>query len=169
VIDAQGRPEPPYDGDERDTMAGYLDFQRATVRWKLAGLSDADARRSVVPSPLTTLAGVVKHLIDVERYWFQQVLDGRDDLTYAWTRDDLDGDWRIEPGETVAGLLAGYDEACAQSRDVLARLSLDGSGRRPDGTEVSVRWVLAHMLEETARHAGHADLLRELVDGVTGE
>jgi hypothetical protein len=169
MIDEQGRPEPPYDGDELATMAGYLDFQRATVRWKLTGLSDADAMRSVVPSPLTTLAGLVKHLVDVERYWFQQVLDGRDDLTYAWTSDDLDGDWRIEPGETAAGLLAAYDEACDQSRDILARLALDQTGRLPDGTEVSVRWVLAHMLEETARHAGHADLLRELVDGVTGE
>ncbi|BEP15489.1 DinB family protein [Acidothermaceae bacterium B102] len=168
MIDAAGRPEPPYDGDERATLAGYLDFQRATIAWKLAGLSDADAVRIVVPSSSMTLGGLVKHLIDVERYWFQQVLAGRDDVTYTWTDDDPDGDWRVEPAETVAVLLARYAVACDESRAVLAATSMEAFAHRGP-TLVSVRWVVAHMIEETARHAGHADLLRELVDGVTGE
>jgi hypothetical protein len=115
-----------------------------------------------------TLGGLVKHLVDVERYWFLEVLAGRDDVTYAWTDDDPDGDWRVEPGETVADLLARYAAACDESRTVLSATSMDASAQRGP-TQVSVRWVVAHMIEETARHAGHADLLRELIDGVTGE
>jgi hypothetical protein len=167
-MDGAGRNEPPYDGDERATLGGYLDFQRATVAWKLDGLSDADLGRSFLPSRETTLGGVVKHLIDVERYWFLQVLAGRDDVTYAWTDDDPDGDWRLGPEDTVATLLARYAAACRESRAVYADLPLGGFARRGP-TQVSVRWVMTHMIEETARHAGHADVLRELTDGVTGE
>ncbi len=167
-MDLAGRPDPPYDADERTTLGAYLDFQRATVAWKLDGVSDVDAGRSLVPSPVTTLGGVVKHLIDTERYWFQQVLAGRTDVTYAYTEDDLDGDWRLGPEDTVASLLSRYADECAQSRAALAGLSLGALVPR-GSAQVSVRWVVMHMLEETARHAGHADLLRELIDGTTGE
>ena len=120
VMDLAGRPEPPYDGDERTTLGTYLDFQRATVAWKLDGVSDLDIGRSFLPSRETTLGGIVKHLIDVERYWFLQILAGRDDVSYAWTDDDPDGDWRLGPEDTTASLLARYAAACDESRAVYA-------------------------------------------------
>ena len=165
-VDAQGRPEPAYVADERATLTGFLDFLRGTIRWKAEGLTDLDARRALLTSPLMTMAGLVKHLIGVERYWFHHVLGARDDLELG---DDPDDAWRIAPADTVATLLEEYEAACAESRLVVAGVSMDTVSRRQDGLEISTRWILTHMIEETGRHAGHADLLREMLDGATGE
>lgn len=166
--DQRPPPYPPYDAGERTMLDGWLDFHRAAVVRKANGLSDEAARRSLVPS-LTTVAGLVKHLLWVERGWFQEILAGRP-LEIPWSEDDKDGEFRITPDETLAGLVAAYEKECARSRDVAAVLALDDvAAQQRRGKDVSLRWVLMHMVEETARHNGHLDILREQLDGVRGD
>ena len=161
------RPEPPHVAGEAETLSGFLDFQRATLLWKLEGLDDEQLRRAMVPSG-TSLLGIVKHLAYVERGWFQRVWAGQE-ITVPWTEEDPDADWRIEPDETTADVLALYEGECARSREIVAAASsLDETAKARWGP-VSRRWILTHMLEETARHVGHADILREQIDGATGE
>ena len=151
-------------------LAGFLDFQRATLLWKLEGLDDEQLRRAMVPSG-TSLLGLVKHLAYVERSWFQEVWDGQE-VSYPWTKQDPDADWRIEPDETTEDVLALYDRECDRSRAIVAAASsLDDLAEHPRhrGWKMSRRWILIHMIEETARHVGHADILREQLDGATGE
>lgn len=157
----------PRTADERTTLTAYLDFHRATVVRKVEGLTDEQARTS--PASIT-LAGLVSHLLYVERFWFAVVVDGDATAYLPWDDDDPgadpDVDWK--PSEPLADLVRMYEEECRRSNEILARHDLDRvveGGPRPD---VSVRWVLAHMVEETARHAGHADILRERIDGSTG-
>jgi hypothetical protein len=147
-IDEYGRPEPPLDADEAETLVGFLEYQRATLAWKCSGLDAAGLRATVGPSSMT-LGGLLKHLALVEDHWFSWWLLGRE--RYAlWTAVDWDGDpdweWR------TAGGLGGLAERSW-----------------PDGRAPNLRWILCHMIEEYARHNGHADLLRESVDGLTGE
>ncbi|NUT51459.1 MAG: DinB family protein [Saccharothrix sp.] len=158
----------PYRGDERTLLCGFLDFLRGTIEFKCAGLSEEDAVRPVLPSQLTTPAGIVKHLRWVEHYWFEVALAGRPSRA-PFTRADPDADWRIEPGETISGLFADYAAQCTVSRELVAGLDLDHEVAFRGGEALSVRWVLIHMIEETGRHAGHLDAVRELLDGVTGE
>ncbi|WP_367136717.1 DinB family protein [Saccharothrix sp. HUAS TT1] len=158
----------PHTGDERTLLSGFVDFMRGTIEFKCAGLAEADARRPVLPSQLNTAAGIVKHLRWVEHYWFEVVLSGRPSKA-PYTQEDPDADWRVEPGETISGLLADYAAQCAVSREVAAGLDLDHEVVFRGDERLSVRWVLIHMLEETGRHAGHLDAVRELLDGVTGE
>jgi uncharacterized damage-inducible protein DinB len=161
------RPEPPSTGGEREMLAGFLDFHRATLLWKLEGLDDEQLRRAMVPSG-TSLLGMVKHLAYVERWWFQQVWAGQE-VTYPWTDEDPDADWRVEPNETTAEVLALYNGECHRSREiVVAASSLDEIAKHPR-RELNRRWILVHMIEETARHNGQADILREQLDGTVGE
>ncbi|MBW4720107.1 DinB family protein [Saccharothrix obliqua] len=168
VTSPEDRVEVPFRGDERTLLCAFLDYLRGTVELKVAGLSDEDAHRPVLPSPLTTAAGVVKHLRWVENYWFRVALLGHPDEA-PYSREDPDGDWRILPGETISGLVADYASQCAVSRDVVAGLDLDHEVPFRGDRRLSARWVLIHMIEETGRHAGHLDVVRELLDGVTGE
>jgi uncharacterized damage-inducible protein DinB len=163
------RPEPPHVAGEAETLEGFLDFQRATLLWKLEGLDDEQLRRGMVPSG-TSLLGLVKHLAYVERSWFQRVWAGQE-VSFPWTREDPDADWRIEPDETTADVLALYHRECDRSREIVAVTSSLGEAvvHPRWKEEVSRRWILAHMLEETARHVGHADILREQLDGAVGE
>jgi uncharacterized damage-inducible protein DinB len=163
------RPEPPHVAGEAETLEGFLDFQRATLLWKLEGLDDEQLRRAMVPSG-TSLLGLVKHLAYVERSWFQMVWAGQE-VSFPWTREDPDADWRIEPDETTADVLALYDAECERSRQIVAATSSLGDAvvHPRWKEEVSRRWILAHMVEETARHVGHADILREQLDGTVGE
>lgn len=163
------RPEPPLAGEERETLTGFLDFLRATVHLKVAGLSDEDSRRPLVDSsPLMTPAGVVKHLTAVERWWFSHALADDSDLPTLFNRDDPDFEFRLTDGDTVDMLLARYAQECERSRAVVAELDLEDTARRGK-RKVSTRWVLTHMIEETGRHCGHLDLLREAIDGATGQ
>ncbi len=157
----------PTRGPEKATLTAMLDNNRAVVVWKLAGLTREEARRPVVPSG-TSLLGLVKHLAYVERWWFDDVFAGSD-VTYPWSEGDPDADFRIEDDDTVPGVIARYTEAVARSRAIVADAELDDlSVRTRHGERFSLRWIVAHMIEETARHAGHADLAREWVDGETG-
>lgn len=161
------RTDPSPLAPERELLDAFLDYHRATLLQKVAGVSDADLRRRFVPSQ-TTLLGMVKHLAYVERSWFQIRFAG-EDLPVPWTEQDPDADFRIEPDETTAAILAFYRAEVARSRAITAAASLDDRAKRPSrDREYTLRWIMLHMIEETARHNGHADILRELIDGVTG-
>lgn len=138
---------------------------------KIEGVPDADLRRSMVPSG-TTLLGMVKHLAYVERSWFQNVFMGRE-VDLPWTDEDPEADFRIEPGETTEQIVQLYRDECEKSRGIISEASLDDLSKgRPDSGKrsgFSLRWIVVHMIEETARHNGHTDILREQIDGVTGE
>jgi uncharacterized damage-inducible protein DinB len=163
------RPDPPAAADERPTLTSFLDFLRGSVTMKVAGLSDDDARRTPLPTG-TTLLGIVRHLAGVEHWWFRRVFAAEVDHD-LYDDPDPDRDWHIDPGDTMAEALAAYDAQCARAREITAAApSLDQlSAWAPSRGAVSLRWILVHMIEETGRHAGHADILRELIDGVTGE
>jgi len=158
-------PEP-----EKETLEGFLDYYRAVIVRKVAGLSLEDASRPLVASG-TSLLGVVKHLGYVERGWFQSGIEGRT-FDVPWTDDDPDADFRVEPGETVEGIVAWYQEQCALARQIVAAApDLDVRERRirEGRPQRSLRWILVHMIEETARHAGHMDIIREQIDGEVGD
>jgi hypothetical protein len=173
------RVEPALTGsDERRTLGDWLDYHRATLLRKIDGLTDAEARARSVPPSTLSLLGLVRHMADNEVWWFQAVLAGVDvpDGPYPSSAepggavpDDPDADLNPPPTATVAATVPLFGAACARSRDIVAGLdSLDAVGDLR-GEPVSARWVVTHMLEEYARHNGHADLLRQAIDGVTGE
>jgi hypothetical protein len=161
------RRRPAENASERDTLAGMLDFLRATVLEKVAGLSDTDAFRATVPPSPLTPAGVVKHLTGVERFWFSIDFAGAD-LPWPWTEDDPHGNFRPFATEALAGIVADYRAECDRSRRVIDSAGLDDVARGP-GTEFTLRYAVVHMIEETARHCGHLDLLRERIDGSRGQ
>jgi uncharacterized damage-inducible protein DinB len=163
---------PSGSADERTQITGWLDLQRACVRMKCEGVSEADAHRAVLPSsPLMTMAGVVSHLRWVEYSWFHLDLLGvPDEGQTPWIdEDDPDAEMRVDDRK-LTDLLDEYDEECERSRAIVARHSLDDleTGRNAGANPASVRWILHHMIEETARHLGHLDAIRELLDGRTG-
>jgi hypothetical protein len=162
------RVDPPLTGGERGQLNGFLDYLRDTIVYKSKGLTDEQASRSTLPSPLLTAAGIVKHLRWVEAYWFETVLLGKQDRA-PYSAEDPDADWRVETGETISGLLNDYAAQCEVSREIVTGLEFDHEVPFRDKGTVSVRWVLIHMIEETGRHAGHLDVVRELLDGLTGE
>ncbi len=177
-IDDQGRPEPPLAGDEEATLLGFLDFQRATLRWKTEGL-DAAGLRATVGASTMTLGGLLKHMAYVEDLWFSRRLHGRD-AHPPWDavdwKADRDWDWHSAADDTPDKLQTLWQDAVTRSRErvseALAHGGLGGSAAVVDewyGVGPSVRWIVCHMIEEYARHNGHADLLRESVDGLTGE
>lgn len=154
-------------GDERAVLEAFLDFHRAVVLGKVRGLADDQASRRLVPS-LTTLAGLLKHLAMVERNWFGCLFDPEPGESYLTSEEEAAASFTLDPGDTLDTLVAAYGAACARSRRIAARFDLDHVVPHPQLGEVSLRWVLVHLIEETARHAGHADILRELTDGATG-
>lgn len=160
------RTAPRHGGTEKDVLWGLLDLNRDVMVWKLAGLSDEDMRRPMVPSG-TSLLGMVKHLGAVEYGWFSLTF-GRETEPLPFVDDDPDADLRIRDDETTADVLAFYERARAASDAVIAELDMDAEGRAWGRDPVDLRWVMAHMIEETARHAGHADIVRELIDGEIG-
>lgn len=164
------RVRPPLVADERTQLVGWLDLQRAIVRWKCAGLTEADAHRVVLPtSPLMTVAGIVSHLRWVENTWFEVLFLGGAADGPQFDEEVEDADMLVD-GVPLTRLLDEYERQCAISNQIVAEHDLDEVGRRPDfgSSAGSLRWMLLHMLEETARHAGHLDTIRELLDGEKG-
>jgi len=153
----------PLAGEEKATLHVSLIRHREAVLWKLEGLNDEQLRRPMVPSG-TNLLGLVKHLAGVEYQWFGQTF-GRE--TEALETDPV-ADMNAGLGETTDGIVGFYRRACAAADQVIDELDLDDQGTAWFGEQVSLRRVLVGMIEETARHAGHADILRELLDGATG-
>jgi Protein of unknown function (DUF664) len=169
TIDA--RIEPPQVADERATLSAYLDYHRATLEMKCAGMSDQQLRQRAVPPSSLSLLGLVRHLTDVERGWFGESF-GRRQLPplYSSEPDNIDGDFDDLDFPAIADVFATYREVCEESRRIVVDAgSLDDLGIRGNGSDVTLRWIMLHMLEEYARHNGHADLLRERIDGATGE
>jgi uncharacterized damage-inducible protein DinB len=160
----------PVSFDERTILTTMLDYARDTVHAKCAGLADDDARRAILPgSPLTTIAGLVSHLRWVEYAWLEVNLLGGPDRG-PWTDEDPDREMRIALQIPLSQLLAEYRSSCARYRELVAGLDLDTwtRGTPTWGGPVTLRWILLHLIEETARHNGHIDILREQADGVTG-
>ena len=157
----------PFTGAEKESLKVSLDRHRDAVLWKLEGLGDDDLRRPMVPSG-TSLLGLVKHLAAVEYGWFCDTF-GREIEPLPFDDDDPDADLRVRPEETTADILAFYGRARAAADQAIDELDVEDTGTAWFGEAVSLRWVLIHMVEETARHAGHADILRELIDGMAGD
>lgn len=164
------RTRPPHVADERTQLVGWLDLQRAIVHWKCEGLSEEDAHRAVLPaSPLMTMAGIVSHLRWVEHTWFEVLFLGRpaEGPQFDETVEDAD---MIVDDVPIQQLLDEYERQYRISNEIVAQHSFDEVGRHPDfkSAGATLRWMLIHMVEETARHAGHADIIREQLDGVKG-
>ncbi|MCT9084354.1 DinB family protein [Streptomyces fulvoviolaceus] len=163
-----GRPIPLMTGDELPMLESWLAFHRATLELKCAGLDDAQVRLASAEPSAMTLLGLVQHLAEVERNWFQRVVGG---LDVPPVFEEETG-YALDPGRGLDEALAAWKREIARGDALRAGRSPDDTGRIADGAmaglEVSLRWVLVHMVEEYARHNGHADILRERIDGVTG-
>jgi hypothetical protein len=154
--------------EERELLEGFLEYHRHVVSGKLRGLSEEDARRQLVPS-LTTPIGLVKHAAAVERNWFQHCLAERPREQIAGNARGDEASFEAARDETVADVIAEYDESCAESRRIAAGFALDDTVPHDQLGPVSLRWIYVHMIREHARHIGHADILREQIDGATGD
>jgi len=176
-LDEDGRPEAPPTADETATLLGFLDYQRATLDWKTRGLDAAGLRATVGVSSIT-LGGLLKHLAFVEDMWFSRRLRGRN-AAPAWVTGEWDTDshlsWHPIADEPYEQLHALWREAVTHSRTMVAEALAEGGldqlaqGTGSGDRAPSLRWIVVHMIEEYARHNGHADLIRESVDGETGE
>jgi uncharacterized damage-inducible protein DinB len=157
----------PFTGDEKTSLRVALDRHRDVVLWKIEGLDDDQLRRQMTPSG-TSLLGIVKHLAAVEYGWFCSTF-GREMEPMPFDEEDPEADLRITPDETTADVVDFYNRACRAADVVIGEVGIEELGTAWFGDQVSMRWVLIHMVEETARHAGHMDILRELIDGATGD
>jgi uncharacterized damage-inducible protein DinB len=165
----EGGPEP---ADERSTVLRYLRAYRLTMEMKCADLDAGQlATRSVPPSTMSLL-GLIRHMAEVERYWFRRVMAGEHAPPRFRSKEDHDNDWNgavADPGVVAEAWDAWRDEVAFAERFVDGVNDLGTVGRHSDGSTVPLRSVLVHMVEEYARHCGHADLLRERIDGRTGQ
>jgi len=162
----RGVVEPALRGDELTVLLGFLNRQRQLVAWKVRDVPDGQLRSVSTPSGFT-LHGVVRHLTNVDRSWIRDVFAAEPDLPFDWTDADPDGEWHVPDGVTMAELLADYAaEAVRCDAVVLAADSLDVVAAQGG---FSLRWIVLHLIEETARHLGQIDVLREQVDGAVGE
>lgn len=176
TIDEQGRPEPPIAADEVETLVGFLEFQRATFEWKCAGLDATGLNTSVAASSMT-LGGMLKHMVLVEDQWFSWVLHAQNEWSPWDTVDwdaDKDWDWRSAADDTPEQLRTMWRDSVERARARVDEALADGGMARladdsRHGAPPSLRWIVTHMIEEYARHNGHADLIRESIDGETGE
>ena len=162
------------DADEPRTLSGFLDFYRAVLIRKTYGLTDEQLGTPLAPSDLS-LAGLVLHMALVEDNWFNRCFMGREEVepwaSAPW-EDDQDWDFHVAAEWSHADLMAQFEESVARSREAVSTAaSVDQIAARPrrDGTAVNLRWILVHMIEEYARHCGHADLIRQSLDGATGD
>ena len=163
------RVEPPPVGDDATMLPPWLDYQRATLMWKCELLEgDALVRRSVPPSPLSLL-GIVRHMTLVEWHWFERGFAATGKPPPISMEDDEDADWNdLDPAQAMADI-ERFERQCDISRQIVAVTpSMDQLAAHPR-VDVSLRWIMVHMIEEYARHNGHADFLRELIDGAKGE
>lgn len=160
----------PFSGDEETLLHAFLDWYRETVALKCEGLSEEQAHRRLLPSsPAMSMAGLVNHLRWVEFVWFEHRLLGSPDTSPWPDSDDPDIEFAVDD-RPLDELLAEYERQCERSREIVKGLPLDAMTIPPvyGDDHISLRWIMHHMIEETARHAGHLDIMRELLDGVRG-
>lgn len=171
-MNSSERTFPPLRGAERDMLNGFLQYQRDTLEWKCSALSAEQLKEAASsPSPLTLL-GLLRHMTRVEYHWFENVLlDRRDHAGIYRFEENPDGDWTALNSHSPEEVFRSWKEACELSRRAVASVpDLDSTAARPwDQQPVMLRWIMVHMIEEYARHIGHADFLRERIDGQTGE
>jgi uncharacterized damage-inducible protein DinB len=163
------RVAPPIFGSERETLRGFLDYQRATLAMKCEGLGDEELRRQSMPPSTLSLLGLVRHMAEVERAWFRRVFEDND-APMVWSdKTDFQAAYDAS-ASTRAEAFAAWEAEVEESRRIERRAaSLDQAGYQPRwGEEVSLRMVMVHVLLEYGRHNGHADFLREGVDGTVG-
>lgn len=166
------RPEPPLVAGERESLETWLDFHRNTLQAKCSGLTADQLKERAVPPSGLSLLGLVRHMTDVERWWFR--IHGTDqDMPFRYfTEDNLNGDFDDLDSHDAAAVLAAFGDEIDQARTAMRGKSLDevvpSHGDHPERVR-NIRWIYLHMIEEYARHNGHADLLRERIDGVTGD
>jgi len=171
------RTEPPLSGGEAQLAFAFLDYHRETLMMKVAGLDSAQLATALPPSPMT-LGGLVKHLALVEESWFCERLSGRE-LAEPWASVDWDADedwdWHSAVDDEPDALLGQWERSVAMAREcadeAMAAAGFDQMTVQPNrrGEHFSMRWIVIHMIEEYARHNGHADMIRESIDGQTGE
>jgi uncharacterized damage-inducible protein DinB len=166
------RKRPGLQAGERDMLTGWLEHHRAILLWKCEGLTDEQLRKRSVPPSSLSMLGLIRHMTDVERSWFRQVLLGEDAPDLYSAPGDPDGDFNNVDEADVAATFSAFEAECDASRQAVAAapdLDVLSKERSPrTGEQFSLRWILTHMIEEYARHNGHADLLRETIDGTTG-
>jgi uncharacterized damage-inducible protein DinB len=162
------RVAPPRVADERIMLEGWLEWHRGTLAAKCEGLTQEQMRRRAVEPSSMSLLGLVRHMAEVERGWFRRCLAG-EDLKPIWnSRENPDADFDDVADADLETNMAIWLDECSKARTILSGIdSLDHVGQRR-GEDISARWVMVHMVEEYARHNGHADLLRERIDGATG-
>lgn len=155
-------------GTERAMLEAHLDEARATAVRKVSGLPWEMATRRLGPTP-TSAAGIVKHLTEVERWWFRHYFAGEAAVPFWSNAADPDGEYDLTGDESIEAVVARYEEACRESRSIAARHGLDDrcARARRDGTRPSLRWLYVHLIDEVARHNGQLDIYRELLDGTT--
>jgi len=163
------RQEPPFVSSEREMLEAWLEYHRITLLIKCEGLSDADRKRRPIATSKLSLHGLVRHMAEVERNWFRRVLTREPDAPYIWLDRDVE-DSELVPLDDADGNadLAAWQAECQAGRGAAAMRELTDTGIRR-GNECSLRWIYNHMIEEYARHNGHADLIRELIDGSVGD
>jgi uncharacterized damage-inducible protein DinB len=166
------RSRPGLQANEREMLNGWLEHHRAILVWKCEGLTDEQLKKRSVPPSSLSLLGLIRHMTDVERGWFRQVLLGEDAPDLYSSPDDRDGDFNHVDEADAAAMFRAFEAECDASRQAVAAapgLDVLSKERSPrTGEQFSLRWILTHMIEEYARHNGHADLLRETIDGTTG-
>lgn len=167
------RRDPQWAPDERTVLEEFLRYSRDTIELKTQGLSDAQAAAAVCPPSMLTLTGLVRHLAEVERNWFQRRFRGDAATPIYYTDERPDGDLEVEPTTSLAESVRVWRREVAVSDDVLAACSdldeIAATDSKRHGERPNMRWILVHMIEEYQRHCGHADLLRERIDGVVGD
>ncbi|MFC5802730.1 DinB family protein [Streptomyces formicae] len=164
------RTMPPTLAGERAMLEGWLDFHRETLAVKCAGLDDEQLRERAVPPSELSLLGLVRHMADVERTWFRRVLAAEDAPPLYYSKEDPDGEFHLTGEDTWEAAQGAWQAEIARARELAASRSLDdrAAGTNTSGEPFNLRWIYVHMIEEYARHNGHADLLRERIDGSTG-
>lgn len=162
------RTEPDHNGDEKTLLPQFLDFQRATLLLKSDGLDEEQARRTIDGSDLSMI-GLVRHMADVERFWFRICFHG-EQIPFRWRTDaDRHADFHPTASDTLAEARDAYLDEIEHAREIVANASLDGRvAHHPRDHQIDLRWIMLHMIAETARHNGHADLIRQSIDGATG-
>jgi hypothetical protein len=170
IVPEVTRVREPFVGDERAMLEGWLEWHRATLLWKCAGLFGEQLARHPVPPSNLSLAGLVRHMAEVERAWFRRRF-GREELTFLYCSDESpDADFDEVTPEGAEADFAAFNREVELARAAVAGHSLDESFFHSRyQAEMSLRWIYVHMIEEYARHNGHADLIRECIDGTTGD
>ncbi|MGD9995968.1 MAG: DinB family protein [Ilumatobacteraceae bacterium] len=166
--EAPARPEPDWASDERTTLVQFLDYYRTTLERQAFGLTDAQAATASTEPSMLTLTGLVRHMHDVERNWFRRCFDGETIDPEYYSRERPDGDLEVDESTSLAGAVAAWRAEIAICDRILGKvtdMNQLATGRSSSGGRPNMRWVLVHLIEEYARHCGHADLIRERIDG----